>query len=353
MKCAVYYGKNDVRLEDWPEPELKKNTDVKIKIDYCGICGSDLEEYYYGPVVVPEKAHPMTGRKMPLILGHEFSGTVESVGSAVKSVRPGDRVVVNPVLGCGECYWCKKGVPCLCESMACIGLQSDGAFAEYAVIPEDNCMLVPEGADMASITLIEPCATAIRNLKRARMKVGDNVLVIGAGTVGLLTIQAARLAGADKVMAVEVNEFRSEMALKLGADAVFSPFEDDLKKKIRGITGGRGIQIAIEITGKESSPVLALEVIEKGGTIVLVGICPEPSPLLTRNIARNEIDIFGVHGYTKDDIRDSISFISSGRIKAAELITGIIGIDSIVDKGFNKLGPNGEKEIKIIVDMNR
>ncbi|MGM9522380.1 MAG: 2,3-butanediol dehydrogenase [Oscillospiraceae bacterium] len=351
MKSAVYYGRRDVRLCESPEPEIREPNSVKIKVECCGICGSDLEEYYYGPVVVPTSTHPLTGRQLPLILGHEFSGTVVGTGDNVTKVKAGDKVVVNPVLGCGSCYWCRKGVPCLCEEMACIGLQSDGAFAEYAVIPEDNCMLLPEGTPMDTITLIEPCATAIRNVRRGQVKLGDNVLVIGAGTVGLLTIQAARLSGADKVIAVEPNPFRSRTALKLGADAVFEPDCSNLKEELRRVTGGIGVNVVIECTGKSDSPVLALEAVEKGGNIVLVGICPEPSPLLTRNIARAEINLFGVHGYVKDDLRDAVRLISSGRIDAAPLVTDRISLDNIVDQGFEQLGPNGKENIKIIVNI--
>lgn len=351
MKSAVYYGQRDVRLVDSPEPSVTKTNDVKIKVECCGICGSDLEEYYYGPVVVPTTTHALTGRKAPLILGHEFSGEVIDTGSAVSKVKIGDKIVCNPVLGCGKCKWCRKGVPCLCENMACIGLQGDGGFAEYVVIPEDNCILLPEGTAMDSITIIEPCATAIRNVRRGQVGLGDNVLVIGAGTVGLLTIQAAKLAGAANVIAVEVNPFRMQVALNTGADAVFSPYEKDLKEKLRELTGGSGVNIVIECTGKSESPALALEVIEKGGNIVLVGICPEPSPLLTRNVARGEINLYGVHGYVNEDLRDAVSYVQSGKINVEPLITGRIGLDRIRTDGFEKLGPNGERNIKIIVDM--
>lgn len=351
MKSAVYYGREDIRLCDRPEPSLRDSHSVKIKVRCCGICGSDLEEYYYGPVVAPTSVHPLTGCQIPITLGHEFSGEIVEVGEDVSLVKCGDLVVCNPVLGCGECDWCKKGVPCLCEQMACIGLQSDGAFAEYIVVPEANCMLLPEGAPMDAITLVEPCATAIRNVRRGQVTIGDNVLVIGAGTVGLLTIQAARLAGAATVSAIELNDFRCRTALAMGADAAFSPFEEDLKEKLRAVTKGRGVNVVIECTGHSSSPTQALELVEKGGSIVLVGICPEPSALLTRNIARAEIDLYGVHGYTRDDLRDATAAIQAGKIDVQPLITDRIPFDKVVSEGFDKLGPRGEKNIKIIVDM--
>lgn len=340
-------------MSDTTEPMVRGELDVKIKVRCCGICGSDLEEYYYGPVVAPVEEHPLTHQKIPFIIGHEFSGEVVEVGSSVKNVQKGDLVVAHPVLSCGECYWCKKGVMCLCDQMACIGLQRDGAFADYVVVPERNCFRIPEGTDMGVITLFEPCATAVRNVKRGRLKLGDNVLILGAGTVGLLTIQTARLAGAKRIIAVETNEYRSKVALELSADAVFRPDEPDLKKRIMEFTQGEGVQVVIECVGKSESPALALDMVEKGGSVVLVGICPEPSPMLTRNIAREEINIYGVHGYDYDDLQTSIDLIREGRINAAALVTRTIRLEDIVEEGLEKLGPNGQKDIKIVVDMTK
>ena len=353
MRSAVYYGKRDVRLSERPEPMVCGELDVKIKVRCCGICGSDLEEYYYGPVVAPMEEHPLTHQKIPFTLGHEFSGEVVEVGRGVKNVKAGDLVVCHPVLGCGECYWCKKGVMCLCEQMACIGLQRDGGFADYVVVPERNCFLIPQGTDMGVITLVEPCATAVRNVRRGHVGIGDNVLILGAGTVGLLTVQTARLSGADKIIAVEVNDYRAKLALELGADAVFRPDDPALRQHIARLTGGRGVQVAIECVGKSESPALALELVEKGGRVVLVGICPEPSPMLTRNIAREEINIFGVHGFDYDDLQTSLDFIRQGKIRADVLVTKTIALEDIVDEGFEKLGPNGEQDVKIIVDLTK
>lgn len=351
MRSAVYYGKRDVRFMDRPEPAISEMNNVKIKVRCCGICGSDLEEYYYGPVVAPVEEHPLTHQKIPFTLGHELSGQVVEVGPNARNIHVGDWVVCHPVISCGQCYWCKKGVMCLCEQMACLGLQRDGGFADYVVVPETNCFPIPRDTDMRVITLIEPCATAVRNVRRGQVRFGDNVLILGGGTVGLLTIQTARLAGAKKIVVIEINEYRSQVALELGADAVFDPRTPDLRKKLLEVTGGEGVQVAIECVGKSESVVLATELIEKGGNVVLVGICPEPAPILTRNIARSEINIYGIHGFDYDDLRTSIDFIQSGRINAARLVTKVIPLEQMVEEGLEKLGPNGDRDIKIVVDM--
>lgn len=336
---------------DSPEPMISEFNNVKIKVRCCGICGSDLEEYYYGPVVAPVEEHPLTHQKIPFTLGHELSGEVVEVGPNVKNIKVGDLVVCHPVISCGECYWCKKGVMCLCEQMACLGLQRDGGFADYIVVPETNCFRIPEGTDMGVITLIEPCATAVRNIRRGQLRFGDNVVILGGGTVGLLTIQTAKLGGAKKIIVIEVNEYRSQVALELGADAVFHPNTPDLHQKILDVTNGEGVQVAIECVGKSESVVLATEIVEKGANVVLIGICPDPAPIFTRNIARNEINIYGIHGFDYDDLRASIDFIQSGEIDAARLVTKVIPLEKIVDEGFEKLGPNGDKDVKIVVDM--
>jgi (R,R)-butanediol dehydrogenase/meso-butanediol dehydrogenase/diacetyl reductase len=348
MKAAVWYGKKDVRVEDVPEPPAPNKGEVKIKVYQTGICGSALHEYDAGPIFIPtEDLHPLTGRKAPLILGHEFSGEVVEVGEGVSHVAVGDRVAPDAAQHCGECYMCKVNRYSVCEKLAFTGLMTDGSFAEYVNVPAYTCYkLLPEISNEAG-ALVEPLAVGIHAIRQGKLLQGDTVAVVGAGTIGLVTIQAARAAGASKVFAIELSKDRKEKAAGLGA-IVLDPTETDVAAEIQDQTEGQGVDVAIECIGKAATVNTGIQCAKRGGKIVVVGIFEKPGEINYNDLVFQEKELIGSLAYY-GEFDSAIALLADGRIKAEPLITGKIKLDEIVENGFEELLENRESNIKILV----
>lgn len=210
--------KKDLRVE---ERELKplKAHEVKVRVGWAGICGSDLHEYEEGPVFMPSEAKDeLTGGQTPLTMGHEFAGVVEEVGSEVKNIKAGDRVAITPTLTHGN----KPEIVDIYDGFSFIGLHRDGGFTKYANVPEANVYLLPESLTLQDGALVEPMAVAVQAVKEADMQFGDTVAVFGAGPIGLVTILAAKAAGATRIIALDLSEKRLEKAKELGATDILN-----------------------------------------------------------------------------------------------------------------------------------
>lgn len=348
MKAAVWYGKKDVRVEDVPLPPPPGPGEVKVKVFQTGICGSDLHEYDVGPIFIPtQEPHPLTGKKAPLILGHEFSGEIVEVGKDVKNLKVGDRVAPDAAQHCGECYMCKVDRYSVCEKLAFTGLMADGAFAEYVNVPAYTCYkLLPELSDDAG-ALVEPLAVGIHAIRQGKVMQGDTVAVVGAGTIGLVTLQAARAAGARKVFSVEIAKDRKKYARDLGG-IVLDPTQTDVQAEILEQTDGQGVDVAIECIGKAETVNACIQYAKRGGKIVVVGIFEKPGEINYNDLVFTEKEIVGSLAYC-GEFEAAIALLADGRIKAEPLITGRIKIDDIIEKGFEELLKNRESNIKILV----
>lgn len=230
MKAAVFHGQRDVRLEDVPEQETRAGS-VKVKVDWCGICGTDLHEYLAGPIFIPPQGspHPITGQTLPLTLGHEFAGEVVEVGDGPSGVATGDRVAIEPVFRCGECAACRRGATNLCEKLGFYGLMGGGGgMSEYTVVPSYMIHRLPEGLTTEQGALVEPIAVGLRAVRRAEFREGQSAVVFGGGPIGAVTVQCLKALGAGKIMVAEVSEARKKKALDIGADAVIDPTEEDV-----------------------------------------------------------------------------------------------------------------------------
>jgi (R,R)-butanediol dehydrogenase/meso-butanediol dehydrogenase/diacetyl reductase len=348
MKAAVWYNRKNVKVENVPEPPAPGPGMVKIKVYQTGICGSDLHEYDVGPIFIPtEEPHPLTGKKAPLILGHEFSGEIVEIGKGVKNFKVGDRVAPDAAQHCGECYMCKVDRYSLCEKLAFTGLMADGAFAEYVNVPAYTCFkLLPEISPEAG-ALVEPIAVGIHAIRQGKVMEGDTVAVVGAGTIGLVTIQAARAAGASKVFGIEVAKDRKEFAKGLGA-IVLDPKETDVAADIQDQTAGQGVDVAIECIGKAETVNTCIQCAKRGGKIVVVGIFEKPGEISYNDLVFQEKEIVGSLAYY-GEFDTAIALLADGRLKAEPLITGKIKLDDIIEKGFEELLTNRESNIKILV----
>jgi len=349
MKAAVWYARNDVRIEEVPEPSSPLTGEVKIKVQWCGICGSDLHEYLAGPIFIPvEEPHPLTGKKAPVIIGHEFSGDIIEIGENVTGLKVGDRVTASASRSCGKCFWCKRGETVICEVNAGTGLHADGAFAEYVNIPAYDVYKLPSELSYEEAALAEPLAVGVHAMRKGKIQPGDNVVIVGAGTIGLATLQAARASGAKKIIVVEVAKARKEYAKKFGATLVLDPTEVDVPAKVLEVTDGVGADLGFECVGKQETVLLVLDSVRRGGRMVVVGIFEKPVEINLNFCVFFEKEIIGSLGYN-DEFSTVLSYLKDGRLQAEPMITKKIKIDDLLDQGFKELIENSDKNIKIIV----
>ncbi len=349
MKAAVWYGRRDVRIRDMPESPPGEGF-VKAKVSWCGICGTDLHEYEAGPIMISMDPHPITGMKPPIILGHEFSGTVVECGPGVTDPKPGDRIVTNTLYTCGSCYWCRKGLYSTCRYVGGIGIVSHGAFAEYVNVKASQCYVIPSDVTDEAAALVEPMAAAVHAVRKGRILVGDTVAVIGAGPIGLMAVQAARASGAAKVLAVELSPVRRQKAESYGAVSL-DPSEASFETRVNDLTGGIGPDVVIECVGAAETAPLAVKLVRRGGRAVIMGVFSQPSTLHFNDIVFTEKEVIGSLCYY-DEFATVLQLLSDGRLTDRGLITGKITLDELIEQGFHELIRNKEKHVKILVRPN-
>lgn len=347
MKAAVWHGRGDIRISDVPEPSVEKDQ-VKIRVRWCGICGSDIHEYHEGPMLIPKKSHPLTGKGAPIILGHEFSGDVIEMGRDVKRIGIGDRVTINCLIYCGTCVYCRRGEYNMCLSLATVGLAWDGAFAEALVVPEYTVLKIPDEVTYEMGTFAEPLAVAVRAVKRSRLKFGDVVVVVGAGPIGLLVLQAAKAAGASKVFAIEPLEQRRKLAKQLGANEVFDPTQGDVGKGIAERTEGLRADIAFECVGSQSAFDTALRITGRRAMIVMVGMAIKPLEVPFLRLWGHEKEITTCTGYV-DEYPIALALLADRRVLVEPMITGKIKLSEFVEKGLKEMIQHPENHVKILV----
>jgi L-iditol 2-dehydrogenase len=250
---------------DAPDPQIGAD-EVLVRVRACGICGSDV--------------HGMdgsTGRRLPpLIMGHEAAGIVAEVGAQVRNWKKGDRVTFDSTISCGACWYCQRGLPNLCDRRRVLGVSCDeyrqhGAFAELVALPARVLYRVPESVSFEQAAMVEPISVAVHAVKRAAVSLGDVAVVMGTGMIGLLVVQALRAAGCGKIIAVDIEPQKLELARKFGADVVLNAKECDVPQEVRGHTEGRGADVALEVIGLGPTINTAIASLRKGGTLALVG----------------------------------------------------------------------------------
>jgi (R,R)-butanediol dehydrogenase/meso-butanediol dehydrogenase/diacetyl reductase len=350
MKAAVWHARRDVRVEDVPEPPAPPAGQVKVRVAWCGICGTDLHEFLGGPLYVPgDKPHPLTGAQAPVILGHEMSGEIVEVGSGVERVKVGDRVALCPIIGCRKCSWCRSGLMGLCPDVAFLGVSwHGGGFAQFVNVYDYMCYRLPPQVPYEVGALVEPFAATVRAVKRAAVRPEDTVAVVGTGPVGLMAVQAARIAGARSIVAFEPAKKRQELARLCGADHVVDPIRQDPVKEVGELTGGAGADVVVECAGLDKTGALAGRIAGRTGRIMVMGVFERPAVLDFTDIVYGEKVIMGsMGGYGVFD--DAIAMMGEGAFRGDPLITGKIALEDILQKGFDALIRLKEENVKILV----
>jgi len=349
MRAARWHGRADVRVEDVPIPRPGPG-EVLLRVSWCGICGTDVEEYRDGPVVIPvDEPNPITGQRAPVTLGHEFAGEVVEVGSEVRGIALGDRVVPDICLFCGECHYCRRHEYALCVSWAAIGFHADGGLAEYVRVPARQCVHLPPEIGDEAAALIETTEVAVRAIRNGGVRLGDTVAIVGDGAVGLITLQVARAAGATTVILLGHRAQRLELGRRLGATAAFDTNDPAWHQAVADLTDGLGVDVAIECGGRPEAIRDSLAATRKGGRIVLLAVLGTPVPIDTWALVEGERTITGsVQHHFDEDLPIAVRLMAAGLVDAGPLITARIPLERVVTDGFAALEAGGA-DIKVLV----
>ena len=340
MKAMVLAEYKRLELVDVPQPSPGSG-EVLIRVAACGICGSDVHGY-----------DGSSGRRIPpIVMGHEAAGVVAEVGAGVHSWRPGDRVTFDSTVSCGECAFCRRGDVNLCERREVLGVSCGeyrraGAFAEYLIVPERILYALPDAMPFAEAAMLEAISVALHAVRMAGVQGGETALIVGAGMIGLLTLQAARIAGCSRVLVADIDATRLRMAEVLGADEVLQLSGAEMSREVLRRTAA-GVDVALEAVGREETVMAAIESVAKGGTVVLIGnISPRVSiPLQT--VVSRQLRLQGTAA-SSGEYPQAIELVASGKIKVKPLISAVAPLEE-GPRWFERLYANEPNLMKIVL----
>ena len=337
MKWANLVTPTEIKLEEAEVPEPGPG-EMQIKVKVCGVCGSDVHAYY--------GKHPFVST--PIVPGHEFSGVVSKLGDGVEGFEEGDRVTVEPSLTCGECYNCRHGLYNICRELRVLGCQAPGAFAQYISVPAEKVYSLPDNLDFDDGALVEPSAVGVHAVRKSELSLGDRVVVIGDGVIGLAIVQAAKAAGAGEIIVVGHHEGRLEIAEELGADVTF--IAGDTVKFIMDNYGPDGIDIVYEAVGVGTTINQAIDIVRKGAKIIVVGVFGKHPETKVGLIQDKEIDMRGALMYVQEDYPRTIDLISKGEIDTKPLITARYPLEK-VSEAFDLIMTERDDTLKVLLDI--
>lgn len=342
-KAVFMHGTNEMIWKDVPVPVAKEN-EVLVKVDSVGICGSDVHYYQHGRIgdFVVEG---------DFILGHECAGEVIKVGSSVKTLAVGDRVALEPGKTCGKCEFCKSGRYNLCPDVEFFATPPyHGVFTNYVTHPEDMCFKLPENVSNVEGALVEPLAVGLHATNIGEVKLGDTVVIFGTGCIGLVTLLASKAKGASNIIVVDVLANRLKTATRLGATHVINARETDVIKKIEKLTNGNGAEVVIDTAGAEITVKQTVDVVKRGGTIVLVGMTPKDE------VSFNFMKLMGKEGQVKTIFRYknlypvAINAIASGAINVKDIVSHEFDFEN-TKEAFDFVVNNAQDVVKAVIKI--
>ncbi len=341
MKAAVYHGPLDVRIEEVADPDPPGPDEVLVAPLVGSLCGTDLTEFLAGPKRVPlHQAHPVSGHRGPVILGHEFMGIVMEVGAEVSDLHVGKRIVPGAGRWCGTCSQCLAGCTNICEHAVLYGIHTHGGLAERVTVPTSMCVAVPESCSNEAAALAQPCAVAIHALDRVGIQPGQSVALFGVGGIGgfLLAALLARMQGDLSLIIVEVDKRKRHLAERLGGSSSTFLLSDELiEAAIRECTRGRGVDLAIEASGSPTAMQQALSVVRSGGTLLQVGIPTGRVSLPLGQVVPREVSIVTTNGMVCHvDLPKALALLSQTDL-ATRIIDRTVPLDALVADGLEPL----------------
>ena len=341
MKALVLTEYNRFEVSEVPMPEVGAE-EVLIRVRACGICGSDV--------------HGMDGssgrRLPPIIMGHEASGQIERVGSGVTQWRIGDRVTFDSMISCGKCRFCRGGRINLCDNrrvlgVSCTEFKRDGAFAEYVSVPQNILFRLPDGLSFEHAAMVEPLSVAVHAAERVPIRLNDTAVVVGTGMIGLLVVQTLKAAGCGRIIAVDVDPQRLELACRLGADEGLSAKQVDVVEEVLRLTGGRGADLAMEAVGMSATVKTAIASVRKGGSVALVGNLSAEVELPLQAAVTRELTLFGCCA-SSGEYPACLEMIARGAIDVGALISAKVPLHE-ASGWFRRLYDGEAGLMKVIV----
>jgi (R,R)-butanediol dehydrogenase/meso-butanediol dehydrogenase/diacetyl reductase len=349
MRAAVFYGNQDLRLEDVPEPSAGVG-EVKLKVLFNGICGSDLHEYYDGPITTRVSSpHPLTGVKNPVIMGHELCGEVTQVGDGIEDLRVGDRVAVEPVETCGHCLDCTSGRYNHCSLLAFHGYnRNGGGLAQYTVVRRSMAHKLPSSMTATQGALIEPMAIAWRTADRCQIESGQTAVIHGGGPIGIGVYFTLKRRGVRVIMS-DPSPARRAVLKSLGVETVLDPRERDVVSAIKDLTGGRGADSSVDAAGVPASFQASLKGTAVDGTVVVVAIHTRPLEIGAMDILMSETRLTGV-ALSCNAFPSVIREMAAGAYPEKGWVE-TIPFGGLIRDGFERL--HRQEGTKILVDISQ
>jgi L-iditol 2-dehydrogenase len=320
MKAMLLVDKKKLEMTDMPAPAIG-SSDLLVRVKACGICGSDVHGY-----------DGSTGRRIPpIVMGHEAAGVIQDVGAEVQNFRPGDRITFDSTIYCGECAYCRAGAINLCDRRRVLGVscgdyRQHGCFAEFVAIPQHIAYKLPQVMPFEHAAMIEAVSIALHSVHRTPLVLGDSVVVVGAGMIGQLIVQALRAAGCGTLIAIDLDESRLARAKQFGADHVFSASAPDLLKNIADLTDGRGANIAFEAVGATAPFKTAVASVRKGGAVTLVGNVSPTVEMPLQSIVTRELTLLGVCS-SRGEYPACMELMARGKIDVRPLISEVAPLE--------------------------
>jgi L-iditol 2-dehydrogenase len=345
MNALVLSEYRRFTLEDVQVPACGA-TEVLVQVAACGICGSDVHGY-----------DGSSGRRIPpIVMGHEAAGVVAAVGSEVRSVAVGDRVTFDSTVYCAKCEYCLRGEVNLCDDRQVVGVSCGdyrraGAFAEYIAVPEYIVYRLPDSLSFADAAMLEAVSVALHAVRLSGIAGGETALVIGAGMIGLLVLQAARNADCTRVLIADVDATRLKLAATLGADETLHASEAELTREILRLTNGRGVDVVLEAVGRGETVATAIDCVRKGGTVTLVGNIASQVSIPLQKVVTRQIRLQGSCA-SAGEYPQAMELVSSGKIKVAPLISAVAPLND-GPQWFERLYSREPNLMKVILDPRR
>jgi (R,R)-butanediol dehydrogenase / meso-butanediol dehydrogenase / diacetyl reductase len=312
MIAARLHGREDLRIEDVPEPQ-PGDGEVKVAVAHNGLCGTDLHEYFDGPMACTTEPHPLTGGVLPQVMGHEFAGVISGIGAGVTDIAVGDRVSVEPLYYCRECDACQSGLTRLCDHIITHGICSNGGgMAQQTVVPAWMIHQLPPSVSLAQAALIEPLAVSFNGALRCGAGPGDSTVVLGAGPIGIGVTLGLRALGVENIFVVEPAATRRAAISELGIEHVIDPEDIDVAAEVKRRNGGRGVHAAIDCAGAAATFSIAPSVLRVHGRYVILAFVPREVPFQPWQLARSEIELTGSCGYGEGVFARVIEMMAGG-----------------------------------------
>ena len=320
MRALVWHQKREISIEEVPQPEARPG-EMLVRMQSLGICGSDLKIYAYGVLGTLKPTRPF-------VMGHEGTGHILQVGAGVDGFSAGDPICINPQAACQKCFYCQRGEQNLCEHLDFKSVTGDGVFSEVVRIRAEQAIRLPINFDLQTATMIEPLSVAVQASRAAQFHPEDSVVLIGAGTIGLLTLAVLRNQGVKRILVVDVQDYALKLAEQMGAAAVANPKTQDFDRFMGPFFGTRGPDFVVESAGSSATQSQAFELARPGGTLIMIGISPDQSaPINVNRLVRSNLRVYGSVRTSGDTFATAARLLIGGQIDPRRLINRVFPFD--------------------------